>query len=529
MARRKTTKKIKPRPQSETAQESQLFSPILRALILILLFVTAFYIRLYHIDEPPLSFHPGRQYQCAIIARSMYLESSESAPQWRRNIARINREQVPKRELPIVEFIASIAYRIAGTEHLWIPRLTSSVFWLLGGVALYLLIKEITSADAAIFSTAFYLFLPYGIIASRSFQPNPLMVMLLIFSLWLMLRYHKQPTTKRLLVAAFLSALALFVYPVSLFPVFAVFIFISVYKYGIRKTIFNSRFWIFTVISILPSAIYFGYALFLGEFIKGFSRAAFVPQLLMKSSFWKGWLYQIEKVFALPTLIGALLGVFMFRKAAKAMVLGLLLSYIVYSLMFTYHIHTHDYYQLPLVPTIAISLSAIAHVITKRLSQSCPRWYWRLPVLSVLIFAVFLSIYKVQPKLSYPYFKNRVAISKEIGDSVEHSSKTVFLAYDYGKPLRYHGELSGYNWPNAGDFKVYKLAGKPELSAEQRFKTKYLNHSPEYFIVTDLSSFKQQPDLQKFLTGNFPLLVNDRNYLIFNLKQKLKANSSADK
>lgn len=529
MARRKRREKIKPRPKSEIAQESQLFSPILRSLIIISLFITAFYVRLYHIDEPPLSFHPGRQYQCAIIARSLYLEASKSAPEWRRNIAKLNREQVPKRELPIVEFIASIAYRIAGAEHLWIPRLTSSIFWLIGGVALYLLVKEISSADAAIFSTAFYLFLPYSVIASRSFQPNPLMIMLLIFSLWAIFRYHKQPSTKRLLAAAFLSALALFVYPVSLFPVFAVFTFLSVYKYGIRKTIIGSRLWIFTVTSILPCAMYFGYALFIGEFIKGFSRAAFVPQLLLKSSFWKGWLYQIEKVFALPTLIGALLGVFMFRKAAKAIVLGLLLSYVVYSLMFTYHIHTHDYYQLPLVPTVAISLAAIANVITKRLSQTCMRWYWRLPVLSVFIFAVFLSIYKVQPKLSYPYYKTRVAISKEIGDAVEHSGKTVFLAYDYGKPLRYHGELSGHNWPNAGDFKVYALTGQPELSAEQRFKTKYLKHSPEYFIVTDLSSYKQQPDLKKFLTGNFPLLVQNRNYLIFDLRQRLTADSTADK
>jgi hypothetical protein len=522
--RRKKQEKIKFEPKSETSEEIQFFPPVLRPLFIVVLFIAAFGIRVYHIDDPPLDFHPGRQYQCAIIARSLYFEASKSVPQWRRQIARLNREGVPRMELPIVEFIASIAYRIAGGEHLWIPRLTSSIFWLVGGVVLYLLIKEIFSADTAIFSTAFYLFLPYGVIASRSFQPNPMMIMLLIFSIWRIFCYHKQPSTRSLFIAAGFSALALFVYPVSLFAIFATFTFLSIYKCGIRRTIIDSKFWLFTVIAVLPCAMYFGYAIFIGGFMKSYSEGAFLPRLLLQSFFWKGWLYQIEKVFGLPVLMGALLGVFMFPKGlARAMVLGLLLSYVVYSLIFTYHIHTHDYYQLPFVPTVTLSLSAVADLIIRRLSQTCARWYWRVPALVVIVFGVFLSIYKVQPELFNPNFKPHVEMLKEIGDAVGHSSKTIFLDYAYGKPLRYHGELSGYNWPNAGDFRSYVLSGIPVLSAEERFKTECLKNSPEYFIVTDFRSLQQQPDLQKFLVQNFPLLVKNPNYLIFDLRKKLKA------
>jgi len=521
--KQKAQEKAKFDSQPQMAGQAEFFPPALRPLVIVLLFITAFGVRVYHIDEPPLDFHPGRQYQCAIIARSMYLEASKSAPQWRRQIARLNREAVPRMELPIVEFIASIAYRIAGGEYLWIPRLTSSIFWLIGGIVLYLLVKEIFSADAAIFSTAFYLFLPYGVIASRSFQPNPLMIMLLVFSIWGIFRYHKQPSTRRLLIAAGLSALALFVYPVSLFPVFAAFIFMSIYKYGIRKTVIDSKFWLFTVIAILPCAIYFGYALFIGGFMKGYSERAFLPRLLLQSFFWKGWLRQIEAVFGLPVLIAALLGVVMFPAGlAKAMVSGLLLSYVVYCLIFTYHIHTHDYYQLPFVPTVTVCLAAVASLITERLSQTCTRWYRRVPALAVIVFAVFLSIYKVQPELFDPNYKYYVEMSKEIGDTVGHSTKSIFLAYDYAKPLRYHGELSGFNWPNAGDFRSYAFSGVPILSAEERFSKVCLKDSPEYFIVTDFRSFQQQPDLQKFLIQNFPILVKNSNYLIFDLRRKLK-------
>jgi len=50
---------------------------------------------------------------------------------------------------------------------------------------------------------AFYLFLPFGIIASRSFQPDPLMVSLLIWFLWALERWSRFHTWK----AAFLAGL----------------------------------------------------------------------------------------------------------------------------------------------------------------------------------------------------------------------------------------------------------------------------------------------------------------------------------
>ena len=101
--KKKQTEKSSPKvaSQSETVQETQFFSPVLRLLILGILFCVAFGIRAYHITEAPLGFHPGRQYNCAIIARSLYFEASKSIPEWRKQIARINRKGVVAGELPI--------------------------------------------------------------------------------------------------------------------------------------------------------------------------------------------------------------------------------------------------------------------------------------------------------------------------------------------------------------------------------------------------------------------------------------------
>src|SRR4029450_2163039 len=120
-------------------------------------------------------------------ARKYYYDALQSVPNWKRQIATINKQTEGTLEPTIMPFVVSLAYRVIGGEQFWIPRLLSSVFWLIGGGFLYLIAKKITSMDAAVSSTTFYLFLPFGVSASRSFQPDPMMIMILFFSFFLIL------------------------------------------------------------------------------------------------------------------------------------------------------------------------------------------------------------------------------------------------------------------------------------------------------------------------------------------------------
>ena len=79
--------------QSETAQDTQFFSPALRLLIIGLLFITAFGIRLYRINEFPRNIHPGRPYHSIIMARGYYFENLKSIPEWQREVARVNEQR----------------------------------------------------------------------------------------------------------------------------------------------------------------------------------------------------------------------------------------------------------------------------------------------------------------------------------------------------------------------------------------------------------------------------------------------------
>jgi len=141
---------MNPYPQISSSPELQFFSqkPLMRWLIIGFLFITALGIRLYQIEVPPMDFHPTRQYHSALIARSYYYETSNSIPEWRKQVALINAHREGTYEPPIMEIVVSFAYGLTGGEHLWIPRLLSSLFWLIGGMFLYLIAKKLSSMNA---------------------------------------------------------------------------------------------------------------------------------------------------------------------------------------------------------------------------------------------------------------------------------------------------------------------------------------------------------------------------------------------
>src|SRR3970282_754773 len=122
----------------------------------------------------------------------MYYETLPDIPEWQRDVSVQQWKAKVTIEPEIMERLAAFIYRYTG-EQLWIPRLVSSVVWLVGGIFIYLLARDLVSVDGAVLALAFYLFMPYGIFASRSFQPDPLMVALIVAFWWLIYRWTGSP------------------------------------------------------------------------------------------------------------------------------------------------------------------------------------------------------------------------------------------------------------------------------------------------------------------------------------------------
>jgi 4-amino-4-deoxy-L-arabinose transferase-like glycosyltransferase len=181
------------------------------AALAILIAAAALLARWDHINASPFDFAEARQVHYETLTRGYYVLDFGGGPDWQKRVMRARLRDSPPPEVPILPYATAIIYRLAGGEHLWIPRLLSSVFWIVGALLLYLLTTRFTRPWAALIAIAFYLFLPFPFVASTSFQPDPLMVMLIIASILAIVRHHEQPTRQRFFVALVASATAVFI------------------------------------------------------------------------------------------------------------------------------------------------------------------------------------------------------------------------------------------------------------------------------------------------------------------------------
>jgi hypothetical protein len=208
-------------------------------------------------------------------------------------------------------------------------------------------------------------------------------------------------------------------------------------------------------------------------------------------------------------------------------------------IVFNHSINTfHDYYALYMVPIVALSLGLLTDSAVRLLRQWGINRLFQFGICGILIIFSLYTLRPVRWMIQKYDLSHRVALSRQIGETVNHSTKAVFLATSFGKPLMYDSWLSGKAWPSVWlQWKKWKeqKAGDVMLTdtdtylknhpmnggeAEKFFDSEYSPYRPEFFIVTDFDEFQRQPGLKEFLTKKYPLLVDAETYLIFDLRHK---------
>ena len=495
--------------------------PVLWGILLCVLFLLGLAARLPYLDAPPLKSHGTRQLHSATIARAFYYRGAVkglSEPQRRAALAAGEKENTL--EPPVMERLAAFGYRLLGREALWLPRLLAAFFWVVGGWFVYRIARSIASASAGLFSTFFYLFLPFSVYLSRNFQPDPLMIMLMLAGMDRVVAYHQKPTPARLILAAAVCAAALLVKPVCVFLVFGSFLALSVSNRGLRRGLLDPALAGFAVIALLPTALYYGYGLFAVGSLRNQAQMSFIPRLLLDPRFWSGWLRHILGAVGLAALLGGLLGIQLHRKGSpRALLLGLWGSYLFFGVVFNYHIKSHDYYQLQLVPVVALSIGPLCAWILRNAWHANPQRFWRTATVGVLAVGILAAGLEIHSSLwvNRPEIDRQVALAEEVGELVHHSTKTIYLSRTHGKPLLYYGHVSGQAWPRLMDFYLPSFQPMKSLTAEERMKRLDPDGSAEYFIVTRFSSLDAQPGLKALLEKR-PVVAEGKGFRIFDLR-----------
>jgi hypothetical protein len=491
-------------------------------LVLVIIFVAAAAIRLYDLTDLPLDFHPTRQLFSALKARGMYYETLPNAPADQREFAIQQGKMRATIEPEILEKLTVFTWKFTG-EELWVARIYSSLFWLIGGIFLYLLARDLFSRDAALFTAAFYLLLPYAVIASRSFQPDPLMVALIVGFWWAVNRWSQSLTPNShpasrsswlyVLLASLLGGLAIFVKLNAAFFIIGGALGAALGRASVRDLLRNKQVWAMVVLGILPGAGWVTYGLsrgFLGQQFGG----RFMPELFLSPNFYLGWTDMLNNVIGIFTFVLALLGLLLVQeKSTRVFLLGLWGAYLDFAFFFDYHISTHDYYSLPLIPIAALALTPLVDAIFVGLVAQIANLRNKFLAVAILTFCLLAALWTSRAALK-PDFRPDGLFWQHIGETVR-GHRVVALTQDYGLPLAYWGWTGSANWPDSTDIEYHDLRG-----GNQTFEKTFdrLTKNKDLFLITDLADLKRQPELRARLSG-FAIFAQDDGYIIYNLLQ----------
>jgi len=488
-----------------------------------MIFVLGLGIRFYDLTDPPLDFHATRQLRAALMARGFYHQwfDDPRVEDWQREMAV---EQLTGSEIiepPIFEMAMALVYKIVGMEQPWIARIFASIFWLIGGLALFLLARNMTSVDGAVIALAFYIFLPFGVVASRSFQPDPLMVMWIVVAWWTFYRWHQSPTWKHAIFAGLSAGMAILTKNVAIFMLLPSIAATLLVGRGLKDTLKDSQAWAIAVLAALPTVLYTLYGLWMLELGAQFE-GRFFPELLTDPAHYAKWLNEVLKIMSFPTLLGGLLGMFIFRKPIqRAFVIGLWSGYAFYGLLFPYHFLTHSYYHLPLIPIVGLSLASVSDPIFERIVNLKLSNVSYLMIYGVLTFGVVFQIWNARIEL-FEDFRHEPAYWQMIGDIVKHDTEVVSLSQDYSNRVSYYGWINPLNWPGVAHFNYRELRGGKPVEFDEWFAE--YTQGKDFFLVTRIKELNRQPELEEALYNGYEIYAEGEGYIVFDLKSPLVPN-----
>jgi Dolichyl-phosphate-mannose-protein mannosyltransferase len=483
--------------------------------IVAVLLGAGFGVRMVALTNPPFDFHPDRQLMNAITARGMYYQLQTNADPDKRAQAIASWKSQEVYEPPILPGIVAVVYRIIGGEYIWVARVLTSLFWILGGLALFLLVKRFSTSAGAVVALAFYLFQPFGITASRAFQVDPLMVMAILWAAWGLYRWGEEATWRWALAAGLLCGLAILIKVTSAYVLMGMALAIILSRFGLVKALRNWQVWVVAALSGLPPLLFYiiGSGGGAGQYFSFWTLS--FARLLLQPSFYGDLLKMINSLVNLVVFFAALAGVFLLSKKGRSLVMGFWAGYVVYMLSFPFQITTHDYYHLQLIPLLALSLPAWGELAAQRW-QAIGGWFWRGAFIAVIIVGCGYPIWLSSRVLQFDNYSGEAMGWQHIGEQLPSDGRIIGLVHAYGYPLIYYGWREVNSWPLSSDLAMTELRGGNESTDfAQTFQQR--THGFRYFLVTLMGELDAQPQLKAYLADHYQAILQDDGLILYDL------------
>ncbi len=492
--------------------------------LVVILLLLGMAVRFIDFTDLPLDFATTRQLHSLIMARGLYYEMDTpdtlSMPQDKRGFG-INTGNAESRiEPPIMEYLTAYTYRLIGQENTLVPRLYSMLFWVIGGIPLFLLARKLMNINGAFAALAAYLFIPFGVYASRSFQPDPLMVMCIIWALYFQKRWSDNQIFKNAILAGVFTGIAVFVKAPAVFFVGFSFVGLVLSK-GFKNWIKNPQIYIMAALALLPAILFNALSATVGGNAGPIFGTRFFPEYFTDPKWYSNWLKMAKSVVGYFPLILGVLALFLIKvKQDRVFYFCLWMGYALYGFTFAYHIYTHNYYHLPLIPILTLGIGFFFSVIFETFEIVNPKFFWRVPLMLVLLASLAICVQVSRGMLIANDYRNESKYWTDLGTRIGGNSSVIALTHDSGYRISYWGFVNPKLWPTAGDRTIKSLVGATDPGFLQMFKE--FTADKDYFLVTLVGELESQPDLREHLFSSFPYQQGD-GYYLFDLRHPLNS------
>jgi len=489
-----------------------------RITVLTAILVCGFTTRLYDLTDPPLDYASTRQLRSAIIARGIYYGASNDVPAWEKEVALKEKDRQEQLEPAIFETLVGYLYLISGKEFVWFARILSSFFWILGGLALFKLSRELSSYGGAVISLVYYLFGPFSLLASRTFQPDPLMTAAIIWTWYSFFQWSKARSGKWAWITGLVAGTAILIKSTAIFFLFFGMAAVVLSENNFRELRKDYQIWLIAALSALPTIIYYLYGYFISGIITDqFKGRLFNPELWGHLNFYKEWLGTTSDVLGhLTIFLAALVGLILVReKRSRRFLIGSWVGFTIYGFAVSYYVTTHSYYLLPAVPLAAITLGAVADWIISWLKKAKMAGLAWSGIIAILISGVALGYY-IYHREDY---RHEPAYYAKVASYVSPKDKIIALSQDYGFRLAYYGWINTQPWSRLDNQLYSGQAANDEGQFSRKFSSAVDGY--DFFIITRMEEFRKKTELKSQLSDHYQVLVEGGGYLIYDLRERL--------
>ncbi len=495
--------------------------------ILIILLLLGLILRFYKLDIPMLEFYPSRQIQTADIARNFVLNDFNVLSP---TISYLGPGYVPfLLEFPGYNFSVAMIYKIAGSTDEIYGRLLSVSGWLVAATFLYLLAKMLVSKFAALVAVYFYTISPLSVLISRSFQPDQWMLTFSIVAIYFSLRWSKSGKLAYLFVCSFCISLSLLLkthsFIFTLLP--CIYLIFTCRRTGSRLLPYSVLF-----LGLLPPLAWYLYSYLQNQggrvMQAAFTLSTYFGVHVFFDPKYYSNIFGFEyNLVLLPIGITLFtLGLFARNKRSSGFLSFWLLSIILYFLIFNKHNMTHEYYHLPLLPVATLFIGLGAEVISRSLGNLPLSKSLIIFLMAILIFILTLPNIMLRAYKPIERFGHVVETANEI-KTLTSPAELIVASMDAGPTLVYYANRNG--WPfeiNRGETEaLYTFYGENDHKVpDPRTDLENLrSRGATIYAAANKNQFLDNEKFSEYMYRHYPVLVENRNFIIFSLKRNKHA------